>query len=205
MSAFSWENIDHRLVALKLHGLADEMREQIERSERRIRFENRMNANDAAAPHQILEMKEQTADEWAQKTYEIYCEVWQKQGEQRSGAFIRAVYERGILPLLRAFGASIAHQLRLFGTRTNFSPPILDGMLKGSDLRMQQLQDRWRRRIEIDALECDHAKAIIQTKPGKRVSGINGSNLTFKISNQLSSPATATTRPRMTIHFGKSL
>src|SRR2546430_7038603 len=164
MSAFSWEKIDHRLVALKLHGLADEMREKIGRSERHIRFENRLNANSGAAPHQILEMKEQSADEWAQKAYEIYCEVWQKQGENKSRDFVRAVYERGILPLLRARGASIAHELRLFGTRTNFSLPILDLMVKGSGLRMQQLQDRWRRRIEIEALECDHAEAITKTE-----------------------------------------
>src|SRR5438874_1050405 len=118
MSAFSWENIDHRLVALKLHGLADEMRDKIGGSERRIQFENRLNANSGTAPHQILEMKEQTADEWAEKAYAIYCEVWQKQGENKSGAFIRAVYERGIQTLLRARAANIAHQLRLFGTRT---------------------------------------------------------------------------------------
>lgn len=43
MPLFRWEDIDHRLVVLKLVDLSEEMRNRIKADESRIRFENRFN------------------------------------------------------------------------------------------------------------------------------------------------------------------
>ena len=102
MSLFQWENIDHSLVSLKLTDLAEKTHSEIRLEEERIRFENRHNLNDNAVPSLILRMKQERADEWARKAYEIYCGVWQTQGHLKSGAFVRAVCSRGIVPMLRA-------------------------------------------------------------------------------------------------------
>lgn len=67
MTIFDWDDIDHSLVGLKLTDMAEEMRKLISEDEARIRLENRHNANRAAVPTLILRMKEQRADEWAQK------------------------------------------------------------------------------------------------------------------------------------------
>ena len=75
MTVFDWEDIDHSLVSLKLTDLAEEMHSQISADEARIRFENRHNFNTAAVPSLVLRMKQQRADEWAQKAYDIYCDV----------------------------------------------------------------------------------------------------------------------------------
>lgn len=83
MSDFRWEEIDHSLVRLKLIDLAYEMQNQIKSDERNIWFENRGNLNSSTVPSLILKMQLARTEEWARRTYEIYCEVWQTQGRRR--------------------------------------------------------------------------------------------------------------------------
>ncbi len=160
MPLFRWEDIDHSLVSLGLTNLAEEMQSQIEADERRIQFENRGNLNGNAVPSLVLKMKQDRADESARRTYEIYCDVWQKQGYMKSAAFVRAVCARGIVPVFRARKGAIAAQFAMFAGRTSFPPALRDATMKGFQLNMQRLEDRWRRRLEIEAKECEHAEKI---------------------------------------------
>ena len=57
MPPFKWEDIDHRLVGLKLTNLSEQMHRQIEADKRRIQFENLGNLNGLAVPSLILHMK----------------------------------------------------------------------------------------------------------------------------------------------------
>ena len=101
MALFRWEDIDHSLVALKLVDLAEEMRGRITADERRIRFENRLNLNSNTVPSLVLQMKEECADKWAGRVYEIYCGAWQTQGYVKSAAFVRGVCARRRCPEVR--------------------------------------------------------------------------------------------------------
>jgi hypothetical protein len=76
--SFRWEDIDHRLAKLRLLDLSIEMNRLIKADESRIRFEQRGNLNRNTVPSIILQMQQDRADDWAQKTYDIYCDVWQK-------------------------------------------------------------------------------------------------------------------------------
>ncbi|HYM76977.1 MAG TPA: hypothetical protein VE377_13445 [Candidatus Dormibacteraeota bacterium] len=165
MPPFRWEDIDHSLVSLRLTNLAEEMHSQIEADERHIQFENRGNLNGNAVPSQVLKMKEDRADESARRTYEIYCDVWDKQGYVKSASFVRAVFARGIVPVLRARKGAIAGEFSMFAKRTSFPPVLRDGMMKGFQLNMQRMEDRWRRRLEIEAKECEHAEKIARLSP----------------------------------------
>jgi hypothetical protein len=160
MSLFRWEDIDHSLVGLRLTDLAEEMQRQIEADERRIQFENQGNLNGAAVPSRVLKMKQERADEQARRVYEIYCDVWEKQGYVKSAPFVRAIYTRAVVSVLRARAGAIAAQFSRFATRTSFLPLLRDGMMKGFRLNMQRLEGRWQRRIEIEAKECEHAEKI---------------------------------------------
>jgi hypothetical protein len=71
MPLFQWQDIDHRLVVLKLVDLSEEMRSRINADESRIRFENRLNLNSNIVPSLVLRMKEERADEWTRRVYEI--------------------------------------------------------------------------------------------------------------------------------------
>jgi len=153
-----WEDIDHSLANLKLADLAAEFHKQIHADEMRIQFENRHNLNTNAPPSLVLSMKEQRTDEWAHRAYQVYCDVWQTQGRLKSASFVRAVYERGIVPLIQARAGAIASEFESFAQRTAFPKELCKAHLKGFQLRMLRFQDRWRRRLEIEAKECEHAE-----------------------------------------------
>jgi hypothetical protein len=166
MGIFHWEDLDHGLLSLKLLNLAEDMHALVKADERRIQFENRGNANANAVPSLVLQMKQNRADEWASKTYEIYCEVWKTQGHAKSAAFVRAVCSHAIVPLLRARAKAIATEFSLFGIRTSFPGTIQAAHLQALKLNMQRIEDRWRRRLEIEAKECAHAqRAVRQALP----------------------------------------
>ena len=157
MALFRWEDIDHRLVVLKLVDLSEEMRNRIKADESRIRFENRFNLNSNTVPSLILQMKEKRADEWAQRVYEIYCAVWQTQGYVKSASFVRRVCAH-IVSMLGVRANSIASEFSRFARRTNFPYSLTTAHLNSLDLRMRRLQGRWQRRLEIEAKECEHAE-----------------------------------------------
>jgi len=158
MTVFNWQDIDHSLVSLKLTELVEEMHTQINAEERRIQFENRHNPNTGAVPSLILQMKEQRADEWVRRAYDIYCDVWRIQGRTKSASFVRAVFARGIRPMLNARAGAIAHEFGLFSRRRGFPTQLAKVRLDGLRLRMTRLQDRWRRRLEVEARESEHAE-----------------------------------------------
>src|SRR5271157_1313302 len=99
---FHWDLIDHVLVGLKLNDLAQEMGESTAAEERQIRFENRLNENSATVPTLLFQMHERRADEWAAKTYETYCEVWEGQGYRKNAEFVRAVAAKAISGIFKA-------------------------------------------------------------------------------------------------------
>ena len=132
------------------------MHSQIKADESRIRFENRLNRNRNTVPSLVLKMKQERADEWARRVYEIYCEVWQVQGYVKSAAFLRAVYSRGIVPVLRGRTQGIASDFAQFATRTSFPVEIQNAHLQSLRLNMQRLESRWGRQIEAEAKVCEH-------------------------------------------------
>jgi len=75
-----WVLIDHALVGLKTTELAEEMHKSIKAEENQIRFDTRHNQNSQAVPSLLLQMHERHIDEHIEKTYKLYCDVWEKQG-----------------------------------------------------------------------------------------------------------------------------
>src|SRR5207248_5946513 len=94
----------------------------IEEDERSIRFRNRGNHNVLAIPTQRLRMSLLRADEWVKRTYDVYCEVWQLQGNLLSPEFLRAVCANGIRTLITARINSVIGELKLEAVRTNWYP-----------------------------------------------------------------------------------
>jgi hypothetical protein len=177
---FRWEDIDHSLVRLRLVDLSTEMNRLIKADESRIRFEQRGNLNTNAVPRLVLQMKQNRADEWAQKTYEIYCDVWHKQGNAKSAAFLRALFAR-ILPVLRGRAGAIASEFARaqFTVRTAFPTALRQAHLQSLDLNMRRIEDRWQRRLETEAKECEHAERIAKLHPPTIANEETSQNETF--------------------------
>jgi hypothetical protein len=165
MTFLRWEDVDHDLVSLRLSRLVEEMQCQIEKDEQRIQSENRTNMNSMAVPSLVLKMKEERADDLARRVYEMYCDVWQKQGHQKSPGFLRTVFSRGVRPILRARAGAIAAEFSRFAVAASFSPVVCDAILENLRLNMQRLEDRWLRCIEIEAKECEHALMRVARHP----------------------------------------
>jgi len=156
MPPFQWEDIDHSLVKLRLIDLVEEMRAQMKADEERIRFDNRGNMNRNTVPSAVLKMKQDRADEWVGRVYEIYCDVWQTQGYVKSAAFVRGVHARAIVPTLRARTEAIASEFSGIATRTSFPVDLHGAHLQHHRRKMQRLEGRWRKRLEAEAKVCEH-------------------------------------------------
>lgn len=165
MMLFRWEEIDHSLARLRLTQLSIEMNQLIRADASRIRFEQRGNMNRNTVPSLLLKTQQGRADEWAQKTYEIYCDVWQKQGNEKSAAFLRAVFAHGIYVVLRGRGGAIKSDFTQRSVRTAFPTALTQAYLLSRDLNMRRMEDHWRRRIEIEAKEIEHAHRISKSRP----------------------------------------
>jgi hypothetical protein len=82
------------------------------------------------------------------------------QGYAKSAPFVRAVFARAIVTVLHARASAIASQFALFARRTSFPTILLQAHVGSLKLNMQRMEDRWRRRLEIEAKECEHADRI---------------------------------------------
>jgi hypothetical protein len=160
--AAHWKEIDERLLRLKLVELAEEMQSQVKADEKRIRSENYGNLNTNAVSSLLLQMQQDRADEWARRTYEIYCDVWQKQGHTKSSSFLRVVFARGIQSVLHARAMVIAHEFGRSARRTNLPVALQQAHLRSLQQNMARMENRWRRRLEIEAKECEHAERLAE-------------------------------------------
>jgi hypothetical protein len=77
-----------------------------------------------------------------------------------SAAFLRAVFGRGIRTVLGARAGAIASEFSMSAVRTAFPMELTQAHLRSLDLNMRRMEDRWRRRIEIEAKESEHADRI---------------------------------------------
>lgn len=162
LKPFSWNQIDHSLVILKLAELSEDIRKEIGADESRLRFETQKGGNAAAFPSGLLGLHERWTDEWARRTFEVYCDVWRKQGYTPSAPFVREVCAQGVIPLIRARKGAVAFELELLAKRTN--RPNMGAVLNAWASTMSRAEGRWTRRLEAHAKECEHADRV-----GRRV------------------------------------
>ena len=169
---FSWErDVDHSLARLMLFELADEMRKQITEDERLIRFEDRGNLNSLALPAKLLENQARRTDEWAAGIYDVYREVWKRQGKVPSPAFLRAVAANAVRTVITARTRSVIGELASFARQTNSPSEWIKAASEEFERKMQRLLDRWHRRIEIDAKSLEHTQQSTKER-GSRSAGI---------------------------------
>jgi len=156
LCACSWNHIDHALVGLKLQTLSEEMRKKIDTEENTLRHENRQNLNASTLPYLLARMRESRTDEWAGEVYAIYCQTWELQGHTKTPEFVRVVRDCAIKPFIRQRLASISHVMESEAALINYPAEHLKLKVKAFQLSLQRLEDRWTRRLEIEAEELEH-------------------------------------------------
>ena len=152
---FQWEDIDQELLKEKTFELARKMHDVAGKGERRIQFETARNLNSSAYLAHYLDFHEQLANEWAEQLYQAHRETWKQQNRPVLPAFIRAVRDRAIVPLFAARKSAVGGQVALRAMQTNDRPKPL--AIAAWMLRMDRLADRWKRKLEAEAIVAQHA------------------------------------------------
>jgi hypothetical protein len=163
--AFDWNLIDQVLVGLKLSNLAEEMRKSAAAEEAQIRFDNLRNENSGTVPALLIRMQERLIDHWIAKTYEVYCEVWETQGNVKSAEFVRAVSLNAIPVIIAARTTAIVGKFASENKAMGYATEPHDARMASFKSSMQRLATRWARKLEIEARECEHRDRIASPRP----------------------------------------
>jgi len=95
--ARTWAQIDHQLVSLKQEQAVKEIHEKHE--QRRRACDKGNSGTDFAA---VVKLYIEEASESAENLFQIYKEVWEKQGMPRTPDFLRSIMSPGLLPVIEA-------------------------------------------------------------------------------------------------------
>lgn len=147
---FRWEDLDNRLLSPKLQELSNEMQTKSAEGERKASFDTRQSGNSAGYLPRLFDFQERLTDEWAQRVYAAHRESWTQQNRTVTGEFIRAVRDRGVIPLIAARRSTVQFDVSLRGTRIGENPN--PASLGEWNRRMDRLAARWSQRLEADAV-----------------------------------------------------
>jgi hypothetical protein len=156
----TWKQIDHELVTLKLHDVAMNLHRETEKKRNDIRRRNLTNENAATIPLELFELELRQMKQWVFNLYSLYKEVWKIQGKEETPQFIRAVYRKAILPLIKSRTACSRDFLTRRATRTSLSRSVLAPQLLELGREAERLRSEWRRKTETVAIELEHSRKV---------------------------------------------
>jgi hypothetical protein len=146
----TWNQIDHELVRHKLSLISSDLQPRTFRDENRVRSELRQTGKGGGLASQLVTVHVQLTDEWIGRTYEAYCETWHMQGKQKSAAFIRAVFQGALVPLVAVRqSATLSH----FAHTQGHSCAIAGGHFVRS---LTKLRGAWWDKLEVEAEACKY-------------------------------------------------
>jgi hypothetical protein len=146
--AFDWQQIDHEQVRLKLDALAKTMRDEIQAEVKRLRSACRRNRDAAGFPTYFSRLLIVLTGKWAEKTFAIYRDIWEKQGNVMTPSVVLAVAQRVIRPLIQTRKVAATSEFRRMGLPYHEARELQD--------RFMHLDEEWKRRLEIEAAKCDY-------------------------------------------------
>jgi hypothetical protein len=150
-----WNEIDHEMVRHKLSLISQEMQPKVVSEERRVLFECRQRGNSGAVKPSLVKLHEQLTDEWLERTYEAYCEVWAAQQKTKSADFVRAVFQNALVPLIAVRRAVIITRFDQRATHKceKSSRPETAAIVRA----LMNLQEKWFDKLEIEAKTCNYS------------------------------------------------
>lgn len=150
---FRWEDLDQRLVAPIISALSLEMQRRASEGERKAEYEMLQRRNAAGYESRFFDFHEQLAEEWADRLFAGYCEAWRHQDHAISPAFLRAVRDRVLVPLIATRTSAVGASYTLRATRAARPPNSV--ALGDWSRRMNSLSARMSQRVEAEAVACE--------------------------------------------------
>src|SRR5215470_1569019 len=152
---FRWEDLDQRLVSLKLADVAERMQKEATDATRKAALETNKSGNSGGYFARLLELQEQITDAWAKALYETYCEVWLIQGHQPTPDFIRAVSRKAVRELIGSRKGAVEESIQLYCARTRRSSGKSAALAHLTRLTYK-LASKWDRRLEAEARALEY-------------------------------------------------
>ena len=112
------------------------------------------NLEPATASVRRLEIHESMASELIAESYKIYRQAAMESGYKESSAFLREVFERGLVPLIENIGRGMNKQCWFMAGAPN-KRAMLETLLDQARTSVQKLQSKWTDRVDGEAEELE--------------------------------------------------
>ena len=156
----AWNEIDREIVEHKLSLIANEMQPKVLSEERRVVFESQKTGNRGARMPSLVTMHVGLTNEWLERIYQAYCEVWAIQRKVKSAGFVRAVFQKALVPHIAMRQGSICSRLDAMARGSGSASPAKAELVRA----LKRLQGKWRDKLEIEAEACKYhdSRSVIQ-------------------------------------------
>jgi hypothetical protein len=154
MSDFRWEDLDQRLLSIREQELAEEMHKLAKEETREVQQRAIESKNGAYYVPEFFKAQLRVLDKWSERLYEIYRDVWEKQGNSITPVFIRAVRDRALTDLFAVRHSAVLGDLALRSMRRK--KQLNATALRDWRRKCDHLKNKWFSRLEVAALEMEH-------------------------------------------------
>jgi len=151
-----WNQIDSSMASALLGEMATQMHQEIEKEKGEIRFRHSRNQNSLAAPSAILAMHLRRTDEWCHRLYEMYQDVWLRQGNSITPGILRAICQYGIGMAISARKNAVIYEFQMEADRTGEHKQWTKAATEEFARGMERLFGSWTKRVEVDAKTLEH-------------------------------------------------
>jgi hypothetical protein len=157
---YSWQQFDQTLANTMLLDLALEFHRLAQEDLQQIRYQNIGNENSISVPSQRLEMQLLRSDEWAGRSYQVYCDVWRSQHKDLYPQFYRDVCQQAIRTMISVRVGSVKAELNREEILTrSHNDGWLNAATQSFSQKMELLFGKWQRAAEIDAKSIEYMLA----------------------------------------------
>jgi hypothetical protein len=160
--SFHRQQLDQRLLIPKLEELAQEMQKRSIEANNKAGSATRTSGNTASYFPRLFEAQRQLTEEWAQRVYDVHCEVWRIQGNTVTPEFIRTVGEKAVTELIATRKGAVESAAELWCKRNRHGGHIPLGSWARTII---ELRSRWVNRLEAEAVAGEYRSIKGSAKP----------------------------------------
>jgi hypothetical protein len=148
----TWNKVDHDLVRLKKDPVARELEQKYENRKTQIYLKGQTRATAWTVPLEMSRLWIEQTKEWIESLNQIYGQVWERQGKVKTPSFVRAVFQKALLPAIETGIAAVKEALSYSSLREH-SDDLTSLQVEDIVLEVSQVRHEWQTRIEIEARE----------------------------------------------------
>jgi hypothetical protein len=161
-----WRLIEKDLT-LRLSLKTREWNTQRQKDINAIAHEARRRGNASYYYPALIEYEEKHINERAEWSYKTCCEVWEIQGQKKSHAFYRAVFDGCLTPLFSLRKGVLTNDIQIRERRLNSGSGQSTGALRSFAMAIERLRADWNTRLEIASRDNDYQQQQIREQEQK--------------------------------------